>query len=325
MKELRVAVIGLGKMGLLHAGILSSMRNVHLIAICEQKKLIAKLAKKVLSGKVTVVDNVRSLSSLDLDAVYVTTPIPSHSRVIESIYADEIARNVFVEKTLAWSMDEVEKLCEKAKNSGGVNMVGYQKRYAVTFRKAFELLNQKAIGTPTRFKAYSYSSDFIGFTKEEASKVYASRGSVLRDLGSHAISLALWYFGNLEVCFDEKDTTADMDYEETVGFHVTTSGIEGYIESSWCKEGYRMPETGLVIEGTQGVLFVNDDKVEVQFANGTVRRFYRQDLNDTADFVLWTPEYYREDYQFVRCVANGELPNPDFLEASKVDRIIEQV
>jgi predicted dehydrogenase len=106
---------------------------------------------------------------------------------------------------------------------------------------------------------------------------------------------------------------------------VEANDLGGYIEASWVKEGYRMPETGLIVEGSEGVLLVNDDKVEVRFTNGSLNRWYRQDLNDTVDFVLWTPEYYRENYHFIKCVANGEQPNPDFLEASKVDRIIEQV
>jgi len=35
-KKLRVAVIGLGKMGLLHAGILSVLPDVELVALCEK-------------------------------------------------------------------------------------------------------------------------------------------------------------------------------------------------------------------------------------------------------------------------------------------------
>jgi predicted dehydrogenase len=324
MKEFRVAVIGLGKMGLLHAGILCSMPNVRLLAICDQKKLITRLARKVLGKKVSIVSDVRLLSSFALDAIYVTTPIPSHSKIIESIYANGIARNIFVEKTLAWRMDEADRLCEMAKSSGGVNMVGYQKRYGVTFRKAFELLNNEIIGDIIRFKAYSYSSDFVGVRKEEASKVFTSRGGVIRDLGSHAISLTQWYFGDIEVSPDNRSNT-NSDYGETISFPVKTDEIEGYIEASWCKQGYRMAETGLKIEGCKGILFVNDDKVSVQFNNGDIKRWFRQDLDDTADFVLWNPEYSREDYHFVRCIANGERPNSDFLEASKVDRIIGQV
>jgi predicted dehydrogenase len=329
LKEVRVAVIGIGKMGILHAAILSSMPTVRLVAICDKKKLITKLAKGVLSDKVKVVNDVGLLSDLALDAVYVTTPIPFHFKTTESVYTNDIARNIFVEKTLAPKSTEAEELCKIAKDFGGVNMVGYQRRYSVTFRKALELLDKNAIGNLTRFSAYSYSSDLLLLKKGKVKEVSASRGDVLKDLGAHAIDLALWYFGNLRVTFSETKPQAKGYRErarETIGFHVeASSGVGGYIESSWCKEGYRMPETGLTIEGSEGVLFVNDDSVEVRSGNGDAKRWYRQDLNDTVDFLLWAPEYYREDYQFIKCAAKGELSKPDFLEASKVDHIIEQV
>jgi len=144
-ESLRVAVIGLGKMGLLHASILNTLPNVELNALCDKGALIRKFCKKVLD-KVRVVDDVEKLSDLNLDVAYVTTPIPSHFIVMETLYSRRIARNVFVEKTLASSFDEAKKLCELAQSFGGLNMVGYMKRFAVTFRKAKDLLNQDVLG-----------------------------------------------------------------------------------------------------------------------------------------------------------------------------------
>jgi predicted dehydrogenase len=325
MKKLRVAVIGLGKMGLLHAGLLGSMNDVELVALCDQKKLLLRIAKKVFKEKITVVNNIQALANLNLDAVYVTTPIPTHYRVIDSIYDGNIARNIFVEKTLSWHADESNKLCQKAKESNGANMVGYQKRYSVTFVKAFKLLKDQAIGDLTNFKAYAYSSDFLGVKREDAFKIFASRGGVLRDLGSHAISLALWYFGDLRSVVPDDKSDAGPNYGETVSFQSKAGNLEGSIEASWCKEGYRMPEIGVLIEGDKGNLIVNDDKVFVKFKNGSSQELFRQDLDDSVNFVLWSPEYYREDRNFVECALNGYIPNPNFFEGAKVDQIIESV
>ncbi len=325
MQKLRVAVVGLGKMGLLHAAILSSMSDVQLVALCDQKKILTKLAKKVFNQEISVVNNIQALSNLNLDAVYVTTPIPTHYRVIESIFDEKIAQNVFVEKTLSCDIEDGKKLCLKAKQSNGVNMVGYQKRYSVTFLKAFSLLKEEAIGELKSFKAYAYSSDFVGLKKEAAAKIFASRGGVLRDLGSHAISLAFWYFGNLRIIPEQYNNTTGLISGETIGFHSKVGNLEGFIESSWCKEGYRMPETGVNIEGTRGTLLVNDDKVEVKFNSGDLKRWFRQDLADIVNFVLWSPEYYREDQNFVQCLLDGRLPDSDFLEAFRIDEIIAKV
>ncbi len=76
-------------------------------------------------------------------------------------------------------------------------MVGYMKRFNVVFGKAKELLMQENLGKPISFKAYAYSSDFLGNAKKTKSS--ASRGGAVRDLGCHVIDLAFWLFGDLEV------------------------------------------------------------------------------------------------------------------------------
>lgn len=109
-ESLRVAVIGLGKMGLLHASILNVLPSVQLTALCEKNVILRKLLKKAFKG-VRIVDDVQKLSDLNLDAVYVTTPISSHFPLARTIYLKKMARNLFVEKTLASCYDKAEKPC----------------------------------------------------------------------------------------------------------------------------------------------------------------------------------------------------------------------
>jgi len=321
--SLRVAIIGLGKMGLLHASILNTLPNVELNALCDKGALIRKFCKRVFD-KVHVVNHLEKLSDLNLDAVYVTTPIPSHFIVTETIYSNGIARNLFIEKTLASSYDEAKKLCELAQSFGGINMVGYMKRFAVTFRKAKGLLNQDTLGGVVSFDAYAYSSDFLG--SEKSPKTSASRGGVLRDLGAHIIDLALWFFGDLEVDSAKLESLVEGGSEDSAYFRVKKSGgLEGLFNISWCKENYRLPEFGLVIRGSEGIMRVNDDKVELKLNDGKLSRWYRHDLNDNVGFLLGAPEYFREDKCFIESVLNGDNSEPSFCAASEVDYIVDQV
>jgi len=320
---LRVAVTGLGKMGLLHASILNTLSNIELTALCDKSALIRKFCKKIFN-RVQVVDDVEKLSDLDLDAVYITTPILSHFLVTKTIYSKGIARNVFVEKTLASSYGEAKELFGLAKNFGGSNMVGYMKRFAATFRKAKDLLNQETLGDVISFDAYAYSSDFLGIKK--ISRTSASRGGVLRDLGAHVIDLALWFFGDLEVDSAKLEPLGERGSEGSAYFSVKKSdGLEGRLNISWCMKNYRMPEFGLVIRGSEGIMRVNDDKVELKLNDGKSSRWYRHDLNDNVGFLLGTPEYFREDECFIKSVLNGGDAEPSFCTASKVDYIIDQV
>ncbi len=318
----RVAVVGLGKMGLLHASILNVIENVEVVGLCEKSSIIRRLVKKLLKD-VKIVDDVVELVDLDLDAIFVTTPIPTHFIIGKTIYTENIAPNFFVEKTLAANYSQAQELCELAGRSKGVNMVGYMKRFSVTFNKAKEVLSQKLIGELSSFKAYAYSSDFAEIDKN--SKVSGSRGGVLMDLGSHVADLALWYFGNLEVKMANLLSITNSGSEDEAKVDVVSNGgVEGSFDISWCKRAYRMPEFGFRIVGRVGELTVNDDEVELK-RGGKTTKWYRHDLNDHVGFLVGGPEYFREDENFIKSVLTNQHVNCDFCEASKVDSFLERI
>lgn len=324
MGHLRIAVVGIGKMGLLHAGILSSLPNVELVALCDKTAMILRFARKVFAPTgVKVLNDIEELAGLDLDAAYVTTPISSHAAIVRELYASETARNVFVEKTLASNYEEARVLCELTQRIKGVNMVGYMKRFAVTFRKAKDLLDKKALGEISSFDAYAYSSDFLGL--DPNSKTTASRGETLRDLGCHAIDLALWFFGGLQVeSLKPKPTTNETS--DLASFTVSSSvGVKGKFSVSRSMEGYRYPEICFSIVGSKGTLRVNDDTLEFKQDHGGSFTWYRHDLSDNVDFWLGEAEYFREDQHFIRSILDGHGAEPDFCTASKVDSVIDDV
>jgi len=316
-------VIGLGKMGLLHGSILNVLPNVELTAFCEKDKLIRRFLKKVVKN-VPVLDDVARLSDFDLDIVYVTTPIPSHFDVARQVYANKIARNLFIEKTLAASHAEAQEISRFAKQLSMVNMVGYIRRFFVTFKKAKILLDEEVLGEPSSFKAYAYSSDFLDRGTDD--KISASRGGVMSDLGCYILDLANWFFGDLDVKSAEVHSTEDGSSSETIGFVLSQpGGLKGSCDVSWYMKDFRMPEVGFSISGSKGVLEVNDDKVELKLENSEPAKWYRHDLNDNVFFWLAAPEYFREDEYFVQSVLEGRKAEPSFESGSKVDRMIEDV
>jgi predicted dehydrogenase len=323
-EKLRVAIIGLGKMGLLHSSILNVLPNAELVALCDRSAVILRFSKKIFGrAGVHVVRDIEELSGLDLDCVYVTTPIFSHSAVVKRVYLSGIARNLFVEKTLASSYGKSKELCELAQRFGGINMVGFMKRFSVTFRKAKDLLAQKSLGEVASFEGYAYSSDFLGINKD--SKKVALRGGALRDSGCHVIDLALCFFGDLQVnSADPQPLTQQA--QNSVCFSVRTlNGLKGKFSVSQSMENYRLPEMGLLIKGSRGVMKVNDDELDLKLNDGKSSTWYRHDLNDNVDFWLGEPVYFREDQYFIESILNGRNAEPSFQDASKVDQIIDQI
>jgi len=322
-ESLRVAVVGLGKMGLLHASILNVLPNVELTALCDKSVILRKFLKKVFK-EIRIVDDLEKLSDVNPDAVYVTTPTFSHFPVARTLYLKEIARNLFVEKTLASSYGKAEELCKLAQRFGDANMVGYMKRFAVIFKEAKDLLAKEAIGKLVSFKAYAYSSDFSGIKK--GSRTPPLDAGVLRDSGCHVMDLALWFFGDLQVDSAKLAALIGSGSEDSAYFKVRgTSGLEGEFNISWCMKNYRMPEICLSIRGSKGIIEVNDDKLKLKLNDGKSFTWYRHDLHDNVFFGLGGPEYFREDKYFVKSVLEGGNAEPSFHSASKVDEIIEQV
>lgn len=318
----KVAVVGVGKMGLLHASILGADPGVELVALCEQNNIVRRFVKKSLNVR-NIVGDVKELKGLQLDAVYVTTPASSHYGIIKSVYHQGIARNVFCEKPLASNHEQAAELSQLAQESGGVSMVGFHQRHSVTFNKAKELLDDGLLGDIETFESFARSSDFFG--AEHAWRNSVARGGVLTDLGCHAIDVAQWFFGDVQLESVEIKSMAQQISEDFALLTVRTrAGLSGRIEASWCMENYRLPEIGLVVNGARGIIHVSDDKVELNLDDEKPLTWYKQDLDDFVSFVLGATEYVREDDFFIQAVADGGLGNPDFSSSSRVDYIISE-
>jgi predicted dehydrogenase len=320
---LRVGIVGLGKMGLLHACTLSVLPDVEVVALCDKNATIRKILKKAFS-RAQLTDDVKKLASVGLDAVYITTPIPSHYYISSALYSEKITQNLFVEKTLASNYGEAKELCKLAQSFGGANMVGYMKRFSVTFRKAKDILNAGTLGQTDSFEAYAYSSDFA--EAKGGSNTSGLRGGVLRDLGSHVADLALWFFGDLTVESADLQSRVVPGSEDVASFKVKgMDGLKGQFDMSWCKSDYRMPEFGLIVRGSNGVLRVNDDEVKLELSNDRLQQWFRHDLNDKVGFLIGSPEYFLEDEHFIKVVRADSKAEPDFETASRVDSLLDEV
>jgi predicted dehydrogenase len=266
---------------------------------------------------------VAELEGLGLDAVYVATLPGAHYPIVREIYARGIARHVFVEKSLAGSYADAREMCRLADEAGGVAMVGFQKRFGECFNKARELLAQDAIGEVESFDAYAYSSDFAEAPPDAAQAV--SRGGVMRDQGSHAVDLAHWFFGDLQAESGDGVPPPDAPPDFSFGRVRTASGAAGSFSVSAQMADYRLPEIGMTIQGSDGTIKVNDDRVEM--LNGSSELWHRQDLEGSeVSFLLGDPEYTRESEVFVAAVSEGRPHGgASFEDGARVEKVIDEI
>jgi predicted dehydrogenase len=127
MDKIKVGIIGCGYMAqMAHIPCLKSIENVELVALCDfRKSVTAELCRRWNIPMQT--DSVNKLLAMDIDAVFVLTPVQWHLNNIKA--ALEAGKKIFTEKPAAMSTVSVSKLKEiSASNDNGVT-VGYMKRH----------------------------------------------------------------------------------------------------------------------------------------------------------------------------------------------------
>jgi predicted dehydrogenase len=121
---MRVAAIGVGHLGRHHARILASLEGVILVAVADADPERARSVGEPLGAR--VVSDADSLTG-DVDAV--TVAVPTEAHVEAALPFLERGIPVLVEKPLAPSLGEADRLIEAAAASGTILAVGHTERF----------------------------------------------------------------------------------------------------------------------------------------------------------------------------------------------------
>ena len=326
MTELRAGVIGMGKMGLLHSAILNSLEGVRLTAVADTEKFITSFFKKNTSNVQVYDDYKKMIEDAGLDIIYITTPVSSH--VPMASFCAERKIHFFVEKPLGRDSIECVTLCEAARKSNVISMVGFCLRYLETFSRAKELLDEKVLGDLVNIKATVYQSQAVAKGTGWRFKKEISGGGVLIDLGTHLIDLLLWFFGKIK----SVQGNAQYNYsqvEDTVTANIQfESSVEASFAASWNVKNYRLQETTIEIEGTKGKMKINEDYLRISNTQrGAIKEdtFYRQSLYKGVPVDIGGPEYTREDLDFINCIRNDKQPMLNVVDASRTQSVLDSI
>ncbi len=63
------------------------------------------------------------------------------------------------------------------------------------------------------------------------------------------------------------------------------NGVESVVNTSWCKEGYRVPEVGIEVITDSGEFFVNDYKLVIN-DSGISKKIYSAQLEEPVKYLL---------------------------------------
>jgi predicted dehydrogenase len=169
-ERINVAVVGFHSRGMDHIQALAKIPNVRITALCDvDERLFPHAVSEVerLSGHrpITEVDMRRLLERDDVDAVSLATPDYWHA--LQTIWACQASKDVYVEKPIAITVVEGRRMVQAARKYNRIVQAGTQLRSDPNIRAAARMLIEGKMGQVYRARTdFSKPRASIGHTKE---------------------------------------------------------------------------------------------------------------------------------------------------------------
>ncbi len=187
-------LIGTGLWGEMHAKVYSSHPEIKFKAVCDLNEERAKEIALKYGAETWYKDYKELLKRDDISAVSIATPDFAHTDII--IDSAKAGKHILVEKPLATSVEDCEKIIEAVKSAKNIKfMVDFHNRWNPPFVNTKNAIENGELGKPMLM--YIRLSDTIFVPTGMLS--WASKSEVIWFIGSHVIDLARWLF-NDEVC-----------------------------------------------------------------------------------------------------------------------------
>lgn len=326
---IRLAVVGLGKMGLSHFSIANAHPRTDVV-VCDAAGFLLDGIRKY-SGRPAYKDFDEMLVKEHLDAMIVATPSRLHSPMVRKALERNI--HVFCEKPFCLDWRDSEALTAMAAERKLVSQVGYHYRYVGAFQEMKRIVDSGAIGEITHVLAEAYGPVVLRPKGTTWRTDRAEGGGCLYDYAAHPINLLNWFFGEpsgasgtlLNSIF-----SADTD-DEVYSTLTWDSGLSAHVSVNWSDESYRKMSTKITMIGTNGRLTADRQECQLylreksdglpDYDKGWNVR-YTTELTKEVWFYLRGEEYSAQIDDFVTAVADGGTTVNDFASATVTDKTI---
>lgn len=334
MDKVRIAVVGLGKMGLSHFSMINTHPRAQTVA-CDGAGFLVDVLSRNISAPVHR-DYDEMLAKEPLDAVVIATPSRLHAPMVAA--ALDKGLHVFCEKPFCLDWADSQQLAEMAAETGRVAQVGYHYRYVGAFREMKRLIEAGAIGCVTHVLAEAYGPVVLRPKRATWRTDKAEGGGCLYDYAAHPLNLLNWFFGapdrvigsHLGQVFSEG---TDDEVFSTLRWN---DGPTAQLSVNWSDESHRKMSTKISVVGTNGRLFADRQECQAYLRNPveglegyeagwTVK--YTTELTEDRWFYLRGEEYSAQLDEFIEAVAAGksQAPENDFASAAETDRTLAMI
>jgi predicted dehydrogenase len=220
MKNIRFAVLGPQHRGLIALNAHRPEEGCQLVAACGLDTRGLDAFREKCGDDLTFTTDYREVvSDPNVDAIFVCTPDYLHAE--HAVAALEAGKHVFLEKPMAITIEECDRILSAASKSAGKLYVGHNMRFFPVMQKMRELIQAGRIGEVKAIWCrhfISYGGD--AYFKDWHSERKYTTGLLLQK-GAHDIDIIHWLggahsesvvgMGNLGVYCDVEDRRAESE------------------------------------------------------------------------------------------------------------------
>ncbi|MES1165649.1 MAG: Gfo/Idh/MocA family oxidoreductase [Verrucomicrobiota bacterium] len=359
-RRLNVAMIGYDFMGRAHANAWRQITPFFADAPFEpllkvvvgrtQEKVQAAAARLGFAEWATSWQDV--VARQDIDIVDICTPGDAHAPI--AVAAAEAGKAILCEKPLANTVADAQRMADAARKAGVVNMVCHNYRRVPAVALAKRLLEEGQLGDIHHYRGL-YLQDWIvdpNFPRVwRLQKARAGSGS-LGDILSHTMDLSRYLVGEptevsglLKTFVTERPLPEDprqhgkVDVDDSAQALVKfDSGAVGYYEGTRFAPG-RKNYNRFEINGSKGSLVWDLERLnelQVYVESGPLSGFRTVSVTDSKHpyVAAWWPpghiigyehSFTHTVYDFLRGIADGRSPRPDFDDGLKNQRVLDAI
>jgi predicted dehydrogenase len=261
------------------------------------------------------------LNDPDLDAVVVATHVPSHAELAVRVL--EAGKHCFVEKPMAQSVAEAEKVLAAAEASGRTLMVGHLLEYHPGLEKLKQIADSGDLGDIH----YIYSN------RVNLGKLRADENA-LWSLGAHDVSVVLRLAGGEEPSeiSAKGECYTQPGIEDVVFCYLRfPSGLAAHLHLSWLDPH---KDRRFTVVGSKKMATFDDMEIERKVS--VYDKGFDQNFTSYGEYIarsgdIWSPRISNEEplriecRHFVECVRDGVQPRSDGASGLRVVRVLEEL
>ncbi len=324
--NINIAIVGLGKMGILHGTILNTLPHVNITAIIDTNVQLINTVSS-MGIKTTFFNSlIDALKEKRCDCVYICTPTFVHKEIINICLKEKIP--YFVEKPTFNNFDDFKDILKNPITSKSGSGYFWIFKREVQYTK--KLLEENKIGKILNYKVRLKHSEVFGPKKGWTFQKKLSGGGVLINPGPHAFSLIQYFFN------DGKVTDAKLKYlynneveDEAMVTLEHKDGFQGELHASWSVPNCPVLTIEYEIVGKLGKITYNNNALTVTKYGEKKAVLPIYDLPLNYPIFNLNPRsggdaYYIEDYLFTKSLVEKTRIQNSVHFSHSVESLIHQ-